>query len=404
MKVLYVLKRYPRLSETFVVREILGIEAVGVTVLIDALLPPEDEPRHADLDHVRAAVRYLSRRPARTDGVLTASFWLALKRPRVVLREARAARDRFRAGDRRALRYWRQSLLVARRAQKAGVTQVHCHFATAAAQVALPAAAMAGVPCSITAHAKDIFHRDNAPTLRERIAAAQAVVTVSAFNVDHLRGVVGTNAAAKIHHIANGVPLGPANEHTVGQASSPVLCVSRLVPKKGIDTLIEAVSLLASDDPTLRLDLIGSGPLIEDLHTLARELGVSDRVRFLGAQTSAQVEEAYSRCSLVALPCRIDGDGDRDGLPTVLVEALGRAVPVISTNVVGIPELVRHGNTGLLIDPDDAPALAAAITKLRSDPEFARSMGAAGRELVAQAYDPATSARALRDLWQGLAR
>jgi glycosyltransferase involved in cell wall biosynthesis len=222
--------------------------------------------------------------------------------------------------------------------------------------------------------------------------------------VDHLREVVGAEAAGKIHHIPNGVPLGVANQTTVGQASAPVLCVSRLVSKKGIDTLIEAVALAAPDDHALRLDLIGSGPLIDELHALVAVLGVRDRVRFFGARTSAQVEEAYSGCSLVALPCRIDDDGDRDGLPTVLVEALGRGVPVISTNVVGIPELVRHGVNGLLIEPDDAPALAAAITKLRSDPPLARSLGAAGRELVARAYDPAASARALRDLWKGLAR
>ncbi|GAA2738761.1 glycosyltransferase [Pedococcus aerophilus] len=410
MKVLYVLKRYPRLSETFVVREILGVEARGVTVLVDALLPPEDEPRHPEVDRVRALVRYLPRRPVRRH-VLVAAAHLAVRRPvplaTEVLRAARRVRRLRRAGDQAlARKVWRQlglSVLVADRARSEGVTQVHCHFATAACDVGVPAAAMAGVPSSVTVHAKDLYHRDNVEELPLRLARASAVVTVSAYNLEHLGTVLGPARRPLLRHVPNGVALGEVNLDGVGDRAAPVLCVSRLVAKKGIDTLLRALALAAVDDEGLRLEVIGGGPLDAELMALAADLGVGDRVRWWGPQPAGVVERSYARAGVVALPCRIDEDGDRDGLPTVLVEALARGVPVVSTDVVGIPELVRHGETGLIVPPDDPPALARALSELRGNPSLARRLGGQGRDLVRAAYDPAASAAQLQRTWSQVA-
>ena len=245
MKILYVLKRYPRLSETFVVREILGVEALGVAVVVDALLPPEDEPRHPEVDGVRAAVRYLPRRPAWWgDRLAVALAGLLVTHPFEVCRSARSAWRDQRAGDSRAMRRWRHAVLVADRCRRERVTAIHAHFATGAAQVAVPAGQMAGVPVTVTAHAKDIFHVANADELPRRLAGVAAVVTVSAFNVQHLRQVV---PGTPVVHIPNGVALGPVAGAKVGARSAPVLVVSRLVAKKGIDTLLDAIALAAAD-------------------------------------------------------------------------------------------------------------------------------------------------------------
>lgn len=397
MKVLYVLKRYPRLSETFVVRELLGVEELGVEVLVDSLMDPEDGPRHAEVDRVRASVRYLPRRP----GWAGAAARMALRRPVAVLREVLATRRRQAAGDTSADRRLGHGLLVAERVRAERPDVLHAHFATSAAEVAALAGRLTGTPVTVTAHAKDVFHVENAEALAERLSGTATVVTVSEYNVEHLGYVL---PETRIRLVRNGVPLGPVNLVHTGRRDAPVLCVCRLVPKKGVDVLLRAVALAAEDDPWLRLEVIGDGPLRDELTALAVSLGIADRVTFHGAMESSGVEASYARASLVALPCRVDGDGDRDGLPTVLVEALARGIPVVSTDVVGIPELVRDGATGRLVPQDDPQALAAAIGDLRRDPVAARALGASGRELVATDYSPEGSARALLDVWTEVLR
>ncbi|MGE0881816.1 MAG: glycosyltransferase family 4 protein [Acidimicrobiia bacterium] len=390
-KVLYVLKRFPRLSETFILRELLELEATGARIVIDALLEPEPGPRHPELDRLKAPVRYVARRPRLVQpSVFAAHVAVAGRAPWRWLQLALRAR---REGT------WRrfvQAGLVARRIRREQVSHVHAHFATAAASVARDAAALAGIRVSVTAHAKDIFHTDNAPHLARRLHGVDTIVTVSEYNVRHLRSVCD---GADVRYIPNGVAL---PEPVLPVASGPVLCVSRLVPKKGIDTLIEAVAKVAAAKPGVTLDVVGGGPLMEALRERAGELGVDQNVRLHGPKTSIEVDAAYRACSMVVLPCRIDESGDRDGLPTVLVEAMARGIPVISTDIVGIPELVRDGDTGLLVAPDDPSALAAAMERLIDDPELARRLGTAARAHVRSQYEPAASASALRRVFEGV--
>jgi colanic acid/amylovoran biosynthesis glycosyltransferase len=387
--VLYVLKRFPRLSESFVLRELLELEAQGERILIDALLPPEVGPRHGEIARLRAPVRYLPRRPRlRQPSVASAHLRVGLRSPLVWARLAARAR---RHG------IWRrfvQAGLTADRARREGVRHLHAHFATAAAEVARDAATLARRPFTVTAHAKDIFHADHAPHLVRRLDGAAAVVTVSEHNAEHLRGVLN---GVPIHHIPNGVLAPPPGRSAQG---GPLLFVGRLVPKKGVDILIDACALLRSEIPGLSVEIIGGGPLADELADRARNAGVADRIHFLGPQPAEVVDAAFRRCSLVALPSRIDEHGDRDGMPTVLVEALARGVPVVATHLVGIPELVRNGETGLLVPPDDPPALAAAIARLLRDPELARELATGGRALVAERFNPGRSARLLRALFE----
>lgn len=394
-RVLYVLKRYPRLSETFVVREILGLESAGVAVGIEGLLPPEPGPRHPEVARVQAHHRVLPRRPElRQRPVLAAHGRLALRNPRRWVRVAAGA-SRRPGGWRRFL----QAGLVAERAQREGFVHLHAHFATAAADVASTAAALSGLTWSVTAHAKDVFNDLNAAQLTRRLETAAAVVTVTEHNVAHLRRILGERAPEpgvaphrRVHLVRNGVPLAPAHGPNL---HGPVVCVARLVEKKGIDRLLDALWTLAAHGRNVPALIVGDGPLRGQLEAQAAALGLADLVTFTGAVDSAEVAAVYARASMVVLPCRIAVDGDRDGLPTVLTEALARALPVVSTDVVGIPELVQHERTGLLVPPEDAAALAAAIERLLDDDGLARRLGRAGRQLVSDAYAPDRSTVAL---------
>lgn len=396
MRVLYVLKRYPRLSETFVVREILEIERLGVEVAIDALMTPEPGPRHPAVDEVAAPVRHLPRRPTPRE-VRGAALRVVVRRPGAVVAQVISTAGRARAAGEDRRRWWRrfaQALLVADRVRAERIDHVHAHFATAAAEVAVPAARMAGVPVTVTAHAKDVFHQANEGLLVRRLRDAGAVVTVTEHNRDHLEQRFDIPVAV----VRNGVPLGEVRApHDPGTTA---LCVARLVPKKGVDTLLRAVALV----PDLRLDVVGDGPLRTELEALADRLGLAGRVRWHGAVTADEVQRLHRTADLAVLLCRVDEDGDRDGLPTVLVEALAQGVPVVSTDVVGIPELVRDGVTGLLVPPDDPAAAAAAMRSLIDDPVRAAALGRAGRALVATEYDPAGSARRLSAVWAEVAR
>jgi glycosyltransferase involved in cell wall biosynthesis len=395
--VLYVLKRYPRLSETFITRELLELEAFGCRLGVDSLLPQEDGPRHADVDRVRAEIRYLPRRPKLTDrDVLVAHLRSGMRRP---LRWSSLAFTARRKGG------WRQFVqagLVADRVRRESFDSLHAHFATAAADVARDAAALSGRPFTITAHAKDIYHDDNARSLPDRVRGAATVVTVSAFNMRHLASRLPASALAMI---PNGVPSLPLVPTRPGNGhAGPVLCVARLVEKKGIDVLIDAVGLLTAEHPDLVVEIIGGGPLDDALRARARTAGVDGVIRFLGPQPSDVVDAAYLRCAMVVLPCRVAANGDRDGMPTVILEAMARGLPVVSTNVVGISEAVRPGRTGLLVPPDDPPALAVAIGDLLKDADMRNRLGAAGRELVSKHYDPGRSAAMLLDVFAGARR
>jgi glycosyltransferase involved in cell wall biosynthesis len=251
---------------------------------------------------------------------------------------------------------------------------------------------------TVTAHAKDVFHEENAPLLPRRLQGVDAVVTVTGHNAAHLRKVL---PRTPVHVVRNGMKLA---EPRVGTHPGPVLCVSRLVPKKGIDTLVTAFGLLADDRPALTLEIIGGGPLDLALRRQVRGLALEDRVQFRGAVPSSEVRTALYRCAMLVLPCRIDASGDRDGLPTVLLEALACGTPVVTTRILGLPELVRDGETGLLVEPDDPTGLAVAIAVLLDDPDRAAALGAAGRALVAQLHDQDQSAAQLQRVWQEVHR
>jgi len=390
----YIVKRFPRLSETFVVQEILHLERLVQSIVIQALLPPEPGPQQPEVSGLRAAVDYVPPRPRLWHPKVAAAHLSVFRRqPGRWLQQARsAARDG-------TWRRFLQAGVIAQRTERLGARHIHAHFATGASEVASAVSGLTGTPFSVTAHAKDIFSADNQPLLARRLAGAAAVVTVSRYNQNHLSSVL---PGARVEYIANGMPLAPQHER---DRHGPVLCVARLVPKKGIDTLIRAISLL-DDGPgkAPQLEIVGGGVLLPELEELIHDLGLANRVHLLGAQPTPTVSAAFSRCSMMALACRVAKDGDRDGMPTVLLEAMARGLPVIATSVAGIPELVRHQDTGLLVPPDDPQGLAEAIDRLWSQPELADRLGRNARRAVGEEFNPDVSARRLAGVFNGQPR
>ncbi len=273
---------------------------------------------------------------------------------------------------------------LAKRAPAEGAAHLHAPWADGPATAAWVASHFSGLPFSFAAHAHDIYPPDGA--LNDKLQAAAWVHTVSRANRDYLAGLCPP-AAARILTIPVGVSLPDSTPMPPERPPGPVrlLSVGRLVDKKGYPVLLEACHLLKAQGLALHLTLAGDGPRRRALQRQARTLGLE--VTFLGYVPPQEVLRLYPQADLFVLPCQVDSRGDRDATPSVLKEALVHGVPVVSTAVSGVPELVRPGETGWLVPPGDPAALAAAIREALADPPEARRRALAGRELVAREYN-----------------
>ena len=289
------------------------------------------------------------------------------------------------------MRHFLRAGLVAERARRDGADLLHVHFAYYSAEYAHDASELTGIPYVVTCYANDIWSDFNAPHLTRRIGGAAGVATPTEYNAEALRALVPGVPVRRLSAIVAAEPLKSVNR------DGPVLTVARVVPKKGIDTLVEACAVAARDGERVEAEVLGDGPELTRLTDLADARGVDDDVHFRGPCRPDEVAEAYARCSAVVVPSRIAPDGDREGLPTVLLEAMGRGLPVIATDVVGVSELVRDGENGILIRPDDPAALAEAIARLRRDPELAERLAREGRRTFERERAPERASRELLD-------
>ena len=386
MRIGYVVKRFPRYSETFVVTEVLAHEMAGWEVEIFSLRPPNDTHFQDLLARVRAPVRYLP-----SEGRRPADFWAALQEARQLMPAAWTALDAARG---EAAGEVHQALVLAVEVRRRGIQHLHAHFATSAATVTRLAARMAGVPFTFTAHAKDIYHENVRPDdLRRKLTEAAAVVTVSDFNLAYLRDAYGP-AAAGVRRIYNGLDLDRFPYLDPGARPPRVVAVGRLVEKKGFDVLVEAAALLAGRGTSFAVDIIGGGELEEALARQVQERRLADRVRLLGPRPQAEMIRLVADAAAFAAPCVVGRDGNRDGLPTTLLEAMALGTPCVSTDVTGIPEVLRDGETGLVVPQGDPQALAAALARLLGSPELRVSLAQRARRRIEQDFDArANSAR-----------
>ncbi len=357
--VCYIVKRFPRLSQTFVLNELLALERQGLRLTVISLRRSDEA--HSGYAELAAPVLYL-------DGQGTP--------------EAEAAQ-------------------IAPLVSARGVTHIHAHFATRAATVASLVSAATGVPFSFTAHAHDIFHAGvDRSALAATMARAASVVTVSEYNRRYLEGLLAAEGrTGRVLRLYNGVDLSRLCPTAGPRRPGLIVGVGRLIAKKGFAVLVAAMRLLRAVGHRASCLIIGEGEERPRLEAQIAAAGLAESVRLAGALAPAQVARLVGEAEVFALPCLVDAAGDRDGMPTVLVEAMALGTPVVSTDVAGIPELVQHGRTGLLGAEGDPASLAAALARLLDDAALRERLRVAALARVRTDFDLERNVFRLRGLF-----
>ncbi|MFT5139474.1 MAG: colanic acid/amylovoran biosynthesis glycosyltransferase [Lysobacterales bacterium] len=389
-RVAYVLKVYPRFSQTFVVNEILAHEAARWPLDVYSLRLSDDVRFHESLARVQSKIHQLPRSSGKAPEFLGMLHSTAAKLPAVW--QVVADNPEVIVSD------MYQAMLLALDIHRKDIRHLHAHFGTVATTTSRLAARMAGISYSFTAHAKDIYHESvDENVLRKKLADAAAVVTVSEFNLGFLKSKYGS-AADKVVHINNGLHLEefPFLEPT--EREPLIFAVGRLIEKKGFAELIDACHLLKSKGRNFRCEIAGGGELMESLSARIRELNLGDCVILLGPQPQGEVRRKLHKASVLAAPCVISANQDRDGLPTILLEAMAMGTPCISTDVTGIPEILRDGETGLSVPQRDVPALAAACERLLDEPGLRKQLAQRARIQIEERFDISGNAEQIRRL------
>lgn len=366
-KLAVVLKGYPRLSETFIAQELLALQDRGHAFDIWSLRQPYDGGRtHPIHDQIAAGLNYLPEYLYQAPARLWRGWRMARRMPGY--RRARAVwlRDLWRDRTPNRGRRWGQALMLA--AELPPDTRlIYAHFLHTPCSVARYAALIRGLPYGFSAHAKDIWTIPDWEKT-EKIADAAFGVTCTGTGAAHLQGL--DTAGGTVDLVYHGLDLTrfPAPPERVAGGPLKLLSVGRLVAKKGYAVLIEALAALPKD-LDWRLEHIGGGDLAADLEAQSQRLGLADRITWRGKQNQTAVIEAMRVADLFVLPSRIADDGDRDGLPNVLMEAASQRLPILSTAVSAIPEFISDGEHGRLVPPDSAAAVTAALVEMAAAPE-----------------------------------
>jgi len=378
LRVAYVLKVYPRTSQTFVLTEILAHERAGLDMEIFSLRRTDDTRFHAALARVQSPVFQIARASTKASLVLNELREHGRHLPKlwdVVENSNASSEDLLQAA--------RLSRVVVDR----DINHLHAHFGTVATVVARLVMKITGVSYSFTAHAKDIFHEIvDEDVLRNKLNDAAGVITVSQFNVVFLKEKYA-DAASRVKLIYNGLDLDEFQFEPDQNRPPLILGVGRLVEKKGFSYLLEACAILRSKGVRFRCEIVGGGVLESALQEQFRKLDLGDCVKLCGAMSQTDVKKKIRQSRLLAAPCVHAEDQDRDGLPTILLEAMALGTPCISTPVTGIPEVLRNEETGLMVPERDATALADACERLLADPDLCGTLAQNGRQLIEDNFD-----------------
>ena len=430
----YVVNGYPRRSETFIASEMHRLEAQGVRLRTYAIKPGDTGDPHPVVGQIRATPEYLqSRTPVPGTPV---HLWLARNLPALLPALGRAA-ARWPFGILRAGAFAFDQAMRARRAEWSSspltyikefflavaladrvlaapdVAHLHAAFAHRTATVTWMASMITGLPFSFTGHAKDIYVADLNPAglLRRKLLAASFVVTCTHANRRHLLALAPEARVHTIYHGLNAdfaalvragssLPVGPP----ASDGCLRILGVGRLVIKKGFDLLVEACAILRDQGLDVDLRIIGGfGEHADDLRSLIAARSLEAQAELVGPRSQAEIYAELRAADVFCLPCRVMGNGDRDGIPNVLVEAMSIGVPVVTTPVSGIPELVEDGRSALVVAQEDPEALAVALRRLHDHPELARRLGAAGQGVVLERFDGDRLATSLATLFRASA-
>ena len=402
MRIAYLLKCFPRLSETFILTEVLELERLGWDVTIFTRIATDQPVSHGALQSLRAKVIDLA--PA-----LRERLWEPFEvHHRLAHRLGRLHEDTFQAAldlrSRNEMRAWLLAGVVAEQALAQSFDLIHAHFATGNASIARYAGRLTSTPFTFTAHAKDIYSQDvDLARLRLLEEEAEVVVTISDVNREFLQGI---SPRARVRRVYNGVDLSRFPSLSRPPAPQPprLLFVGRMVEKKGLTDLLAACAHLRERNFPVQCRLVGSGPMEPVLREQVRTLGLETIVEFMGPASQEEVASVHlPNASVLVLPCTIASDGDRDGLPTTLLEAMARGVPVVSTRLPGIAEGVPDREAGLLAQPGDVSGLAEAIGRTLEDPSATHGRVRFARQHVERFFDARRNVSELSDIFRNAA-
>ncbi len=393
-RIAYLTGEYPRASDTFIQREVSALRTLGheiVTCSIrrtgaEHLVGPEQRSEQAGTFHVIEALKDIPRnlrahaRWLRSPGRYARALALAWRTAPKGLR-----------GRVYQLIYFAEAAVLADELTRRGVDHLHNHIAKASCTVAMLAGALSGIRYSFTIHGPDIFFEPSHWRIDEKTARASFVACISDFARSQLMCFAAPEHWDRLAVVHCGID--PDRYGAGPRDGTRLLFVGRLAGVKGVPVLLQAMAALRGTHPGLRLILIGDGPERASLERRARDLGLADHTDFVGYRSQAEVAKALRTSDVFVLP------SFAEGVPVVLMEAMAAKVPVVATRIAGVPELVRDGESGLLVPPGDADALRDALDRLLSDADLRRRMGHAGRSRVADAYNIGTEAAWLSDLF-----
>lgn len=415
----YVLKGYGRTSETFITNEIFLLESEGVNLSIFSLLKLRGQQQHGVIEKIKAPIVFLPETTPSEESSLP--VWLLLNAPTFAASHWRLFRLRPSAYLRAMIEALTMSLKYRRRSfakeflqagyialqilQSRRIRHLHAHFCHTSTTVTMLASRLCGVTFSFTAHAKDIYREDMNPgdLLSVKLGRARFAVTCTRANQIYLESL--SSNGSPLRTVYHGLDLSLFTPSAVDDVKdSPgkplILSVGRLVEKKGFVYLVEACRLLKDKGCDFTCRIVGG----EDQHAATirstiERLNLTDTVTLHSAVTQEELKRIYQQATIFALPCQVLESGDRDGIPNVLVEAMAMGLPVVSTNISGIPELIEDRVNGMLVPEKNSAELAAAIEELLSAPELRRQFGQAGREKVRREFDSKQNVQALKALF-----
>ena len=390
-RIAFVLKGYPRLSETFIAQEIHALEQAGLDLLIVSLRHPTDQQVHPVHEQIEAQVLYLPEYLHREPWRVLKGWWRSRKRGGYAAAREAWLSDLRRDSSRNRMRRFGQALVLAAELP-ADVDRIHAHFLHTPGSVTRYCAKLLGWPWSFSAHARDIWTTDTWEK-REKLADCDWGVTCTQTNLSHLQSLCPR--PEKLELLYHGLDLARFGPHARARGARDgsdahlpvrILSVGRAVEKKGYDDLLKALAGLPTE-LNWRFEHIGGGADMGKLRRLCASLGVDSQVVWRGPRSQHEVLKAYREADLFVLASKTAADGDRDGLPNVIVEAQSQGLACVSTRLSAIPELLSDGINGLLVDPQDVAGLSAAMRRLIQDPVLRDRLGRAGEARVRECFD-----------------
>lgn len=392
-KVGFILKGYPRISETFIAQEISLLEERGMPIEIYALRGAREILRHPVHKKIRAEVFY----PPEVNAYFSPVAWMGFLYSCVVFFSGLSSallhvfQQKSWKKFRKALsQLFRACWLIWKRdiGKNRTIAHLHSHFLHSPTEMTFYLSKITGVTFSISAHAKDIYTSEPQEIL-ERVSSSEFLMTCTHFNWQSIRKIVGKSQESKIFEVYHGVNLNAFHRNSpFPELPHPVLItVARLVEKKGYPDVLQAVKLLRNRGLVLQYEIYGDGEDRPILEAAIRDLGLESQVRIHGTVSQPEVISAYEGAGVFVLGSKETATGDRDGIPNSMAEAMAMEIPVVATNVSGIPELLENEITGLLVSPSAPQEIASAIERLYRNPGLGRKLGKRARENVSEKFD-----------------